>query len=99
MSPKPSSPAGDSEASEPLPLAHAVRASAAIAMLACSLGCDELFELGYLVVDDEGIVRTGRATDSEALQTAVNQLVNGASTAHNTKTAVDFAKHARLVFA
>lgn len=39
----------------------------AAAMLACSLGCDALFEQGYLTVDDGGRVRTTPANDPELL--------------------------------
>ncbi len=70
---------------------------AAIAMLACSLGCDELFEQGYLVVDDDGRVRPGRSTDSTALQSVIDELADGLCTAHSTTTAADFARHRRLV--
>lgn len=75
------------------------KAFASIAMLACSLGCDELFELGYLVVDDEGAVRAGRPAESEALRSVVDQLVGGSCTAHNARTAADFQRHSRLVLA
>ncbi|WP_320537691.1 hypothetical protein [Pseudarthrobacter sp. IC2-21] len=40
---------------------------AAAAMLACSLGCDALFERGYLTVDDGGLVRTTPWDDPELL--------------------------------
>lgn len=39
----------------------------AAAMLACSLGCDALFERGYLTVDDGGRVRTTPTNDPELL--------------------------------
>ena len=39
----------------------------AAAMLACSLGCDALFEQGYLTVDDGGRVRTAPTTNPELL--------------------------------
>ncbi|MHA7291510.1 hypothetical protein ACX80V_17980 [Arthrobacter sp. MDT3-24] len=41
---------------------------AAAAMLACSLGCDALFERGYLTVDDGGLVRTTPTDDPELLR-------------------------------
>lgn len=71
----------------------------AIAMLACSLGCDELFELGYVIVDGSGVVRPGRPAESDALQDVVDQLVNRTCSAHSKRTAADFAKHATLVLA
>ena len=72
---------------------------AAIAMLACSLGCDELFELGYILVDQLGVVQLGRPADTAALRVAVEQLASARCTAHNERTASDFASHARLVLA
>ncbi|WP_431277874.1 HNH endonuclease [Leifsonia poae] len=70
---------------------------ASIAMLACSLGCDDLFELGYIVVDEAGLVQAGRVADTPALASAVDQLANRVCTAHNERTAADFAGHARLI--
>lgn len=40
----------------------------AAAMLACSLGCDALFEQGYLIVDGDGIVQTMPTDDPELLR-------------------------------
>lgn len=70
---------------------------ASIAMLACSLGCDDLFELGYIVVDEAGIVKAGRAADTPSLGAAVEVLMDNVCTAHNEHTAADFAEHARLI--
>jgi hypothetical protein len=70
---------------------------ASIAMLACSLGCDDLFELGYIIVDEAGIVRAGRAADTPSLGSAVELLTERVCTAHNERTAADFAEHARLI--
>lgn len=70
---------------------------ASIAMLACSLGCDDLFELGYIVVDEAGIVKTGRAADTPSLESAVELLIGNICTAHDGHTAADFAEHARLI--
>jgi hypothetical protein len=72
---------------------------ASIAMLACSLGCDDLFERGYLFVDDAGVVRGGRAAETSSLASAVDQLTSSVCTAHNERTAAAFAAHARLVLA
>lgn len=44
---------------------------AAIAMLACALGCDALFEWGYVVVDASGAIRQGIKAPTQELQTAV----------------------------
>lgn len=72
---------------------------ASIAMLACALGCDELFERGYIIVDESGVVKPGRDAKTGALQSIVDGLVDGKCTAHNTKTAGDFADRAKLVIA
>jgi hypothetical protein len=62
-----------------------------IAMLACLLGCDELFELGYLTVDDEGTIRI-RDVDSE-LTPILAELAGRRCAAHDDKTAAAFAAH------
>ncbi len=36
----------------------------AVAMIACSLGCDALFEHGYVTVNDAGVIEAAAATDS-----------------------------------
>lgn len=72
---------------------------ASIAMLSCSLGCDDLFERGYVVVDEAGVVRGGRAGETPSLASAIDQLTSRGCTAHNERTAADFAAHARLVLA
>lgn len=72
---------------------------ASIAMLACTLGCDELFERGYVIVDGFGVVGAGRDSETDALQSVVDQLVSRQCTAHNTRTANDFADRLKLVMA
>ncbi len=72
---------------------------AAIAMLACSLGCDDLFERGYVVVDEAGVVRRGRTAETSSLVSVVDQLADGLCTAHSDRTAAEFAAHARLIMA
>ncbi len=70
-----------------------------VAMLACNLGCDDLYELGFVVVDDEGIIRPGRRTGVEAVSEVVEGLVGRRCDAHNERTANNFAARARLVSA
>lgn len=70
---------------------------AAITMLACSLGCDDLFERGYVVVDDDGVVRAGRPAETQPLESAVGLLTDNVCAAHNERTAANFAAHARLI--
>lgn len=72
---------------------------ASIAMLACALGCDHLFELGYVVVDGGGVAKAGRDAETESLQSIVERLVGRKCTAHNAKTAKDFADRLMLVMA
>lgn len=72
---------------------------ASIAMLACSLGCDDLFEFGYVIVDGAGLVRPGRVPETPALESAVDALSSRICTAHNHRTAADFAARATLILA
>jgi hypothetical protein len=72
---------------------------ASVAMLACSLGCDDLFEIGYIVVDGDGVICPGRATESEALREVVDGLVGRSCAAFNERTAENFAARRRLVAA
>lgn len=47
----------------------------AVAMIACALGCDALFEHGYVVVNDEGIIEiTGRAAEGTHLHDVAQRL-------------------------
>ena len=62
------------------------------AMLACSLGCDALFEWGHVVVDESCFVRAGR-TSGPATAEAVTILVGRACQAHNERTGERFAQH------
>lgn len=68
----------------------------AAAMLACGLGCDALFELGYLVVDGVGVLARGRPTASVALELAVNQLVGSDCPGHDSERASSFSRHRDL---
>lgn len=66
------------------------------AMLVCSLGCDALFEWGYVVVDRGGSVRASRTPETLAVQAAVSALSGKICTALNERTAAKFAEHARI---
>lgn len=68
----------------------------AVAMLVCNLGCDALFEWGYVVVDSSGRITAGRPQETEALSTAVDSLIDRQCWAHNKHTAANFAEHRRL---
>lgn len=67
-----------------------------IAMLACALGCDVLFEWGYIVIDGSGLVRPGVKCPTPELQAAIELLDGRRCTAHTPETARRFADHARI---
>jgi hypothetical protein len=62
-----------------------------IAFIACRIGCDSFFELGYLTVDDTGVIRsrTEAGDVSEELATLDGQRCS----AHCVETAAAFAEH------
>lgn len=70
-----------------------------VAMLVCTLGCDQLFENGYVYVDGSGRIRAGRIAAGTDLPNAVSTLVDRRCTAHTPRTAENFAAHAKLVSA
>jgi hypothetical protein len=63
-------------------------------MLVCLLGCDILFENGYIVVDSICMIRQGRRSHSAALAVAVQARAGRTCAAHNSHTTPDFAHHA-----
>src|SRR5699024_3592752 len=66
---------------------------ARIAMLACTLGCDSLFEHGYIAVDSTGTVQALSDAENADL-TEFAQAIDGRHcTAHATATARRFADH------
>lgn len=68
-----------------------------IAMLACSLGCDKLFEDGYVAVDGSGRIVAAREPGTGDLSKHISALVGRSCGAHNDRTAPSFANHAALV--
>lgn len=68
-----------------------------IAMLLCALGCDALFEWGYVVVDDTGTVVRGRAPDAGDLSRRIDTLVGRRCSRHDQATAGYFASRAAAV--
>ena len=53
-------------------------------MRACTLGCDHLFEMGYVLVDADGTIQQGPVTPTTAdLDGAVNRIVGRGCTAHS----------------
>jgi hypothetical protein len=66
----------------------------AIAMIACSLGCDALFEFGFIAVNDLGIVdRTERADSGNHVQEMVSALEGRSLIDYNPASAAYFAWH------
>ncbi|MEA5454037.1 HNH endonuclease signature motif containing protein [Sinomonas sp. JGH33] len=64
----------------------------AAAMLACSLGCDALFEFGYVTVDDRGLVRA-TATNEPELRNALKSIDGLPCLAFSETTAPNFEFH------
>jgi hypothetical protein len=64
-----------------------------IAMLACALGCDALFEWGLVVVDEDGIIRPGAAATTPDLRAVVRRLADQPCTAFDQPRAPAFAAH------
>jgi hypothetical protein len=69
---------------------------ASAAMLTCTLGCDSLFEWGYVVVDPNGQFSAGRMPDTAALSDHVATLIDRRCAAHNDRTASRFEQHRQL---
>jgi hypothetical protein len=69
-------------------------------MLACTLGCDHLFELGYIYVDPRGAIRGSAASSAtEALREALARLEGQVCTAHRAASEPYFAWHRETVSA
>lgn len=68
-----------------------------VAMLACALGCDALFEWGYVTVDEDGILRAGTDAPTDDLRREVTGLVGRRCSAFKGSTAALFAERRRLL--
>lgn len=66
------------------------------AMLVCSLGCDPLFEWGYIVINEEGTICKGRTPETPAVAIAVSARVDRACLAFNSSTSTAFKEHGHL---
>lgn len=64
-----------------------------VAMAACSFGCDMLFELGYITVDEEGWIRTAEAMPDGRFADHVNLVGTRRCSAHRPETEPYFAWH------
>lgn len=67
-----------------------------IAMLACTLGCDALFEHGYIAVDASGVVRDLVDPNRSDLSIAAQRIASRHCSAHTPSTSHRFAKHLEL---
>jgi hypothetical protein len=65
-----------------------------IAFLACVLGCDGLFERGYLVVREDGLVSAGRQHGSSEVGLHLASLIGRTCSAWNERTRSNFSAHA-----
>lgn len=66
------------------------------AMLVCSLGCDALFEWGYVVVGATGEILPGAPAETQPLADAIGRLIGRRCSAHNEHTAKNFAEHRQM---
>ncbi|WP_218713223.1 HNH endonuclease [Arthrobacter sp. BF1] len=67
------------------------------AMLTCALGCDALYEWGYIVVDAKGRITAGQPTETPRIEATVEALVGRNCTAFTESTAESFAENKRLM--
>lgn len=67
------------------------------AMLTCALGCDALYEWGYVVVGPQGQIQAGQAGETPRIEAAVEHLVGRHCTAFDEHTAGAFAENKRLM--
>lgn len=65
-----------------------------IAVLACALGCDALFEWGYISVADDGLIVARDADPVPALKAAIERLTGRKCKGFNSATAPYFALRA-----
>jgi hypothetical protein len=71
-----------------------------VAMLACTFGCDRLYESGWLTVDQHGVVQTRLADDlpGGSVRNRLLHLQGRHCTAHSVDSEPYFAWHRRIVF-
>jgi hypothetical protein len=69
-----------------------------VAMLACLFGCDVLFELGYVVVNEQGIIELGKR-GSEQVADRIQDIVGRRCHAHGDESREYFAWHRRHHYA
>ncbi|GAA4257516.1 hypothetical protein GCM10022255_074620 [Dactylosporangium darangshiense] len=64
-----------------------------VAMAACVMGCDALYEAGYLTVDASGHIVTAAGPHPRAVGQRLEQLARRRTAAHNAATEIYFAWH------
>ena len=64
-----------------------------VAMLLCQLGCDALFEHGYLTVKSDGVIAPGPRTPIPTVSLAIKGVAGQACQAWNGRTAPFFSAH------
>lgn len=69
---------------------------ASAAMLACTLGCDTLFEFGYITVDADGLIAGQRSATTEALVSAVDAVLGLEVSGMTEARAASFERHRLL---
>ncbi|MFD1210995.1 hypothetical protein ACFQ36_02930 [Arthrobacter sp. GCM10027362] len=69
----------------------------AAAMLACTLGCDALFEHGFMAVDVDGVIHAAESGHPD-LQDVLRRLNGNPCPAHSAATAPNFQSHWRSKF-
>ena len=77
---------------------HKERIDLNIVMPACKLGCDDLFEKGYVIIDSKGFIKTNlHETYSPDLAKYVEQYRGKQCTFHNKDTAKYFKEKNRIL--
>ncbi|MET8759867.1 HNH endonuclease [Lentzea sp. NPDC004782] len=69
-----------------------------VAMLACVLGCDALYEAGWITVSGAGYIQTADSLEPSALKSRLIALEGKRCTAHSAGSEQYFAWHRSTVF-
>lgn len=64
-----------------------------VSMLACLFGCDALFELGYVVVGESGVIEAGKRRTDKQVRDRIEGLVGRKCQAHDERSRGYFAWH------
>jgi hypothetical protein len=67
-------------------------------MFACTLGCDHLFELGYIYVDESGTIQAHKARSvTPDLQQAIERVTGRTCEEHTSASDLYFTAHRELL--